>query len=551
MIILDESRSREVAANVEESVTNSPEQSSFTEVTNKKNRPKKSKDVAKTVQSRPEQTQHSYHNLRRDRDTAPVIVAKRETPEPAPVDVPVKLESSDFPSLMKEDFPALPGGEEQDDQEEEETEQSNTVVGGAWAKVVLKPSDNHNDLRDTDHDQEEVLDNQYQEEVLDNQEDEKSSNNTEEVDLITVIQPEVPKDEENLREMRQDNEEVDVEKVNNDDEAICDVVDKVKDEKLDEVLTDKVRVIATEEEFDLKETNKNSPVVIFSEDQRESWSTSEFTFGFDVNEDLLAHTITEEEKKPAVAELFPPAEAGQYWPGHHHHVTVDSSLPSSDLNPIDHVDQAILSFGAQDSVRPLPLIVGVPVGVPIPVSSYPHPAPLLYPVTAAGAVLQYPPVYSLPFPAPHHTEDHELAAKIPAEDQSSETDHCTISPESGISSSSPLSWQPDASPSLHCGPGPGYDADHDHGHNIVSQVTKSLSDWKAACSDTDDTGPGWATQVEQDSGLSSEHSNTSNNKQQHKKTEKFNLVEIVNYISGSWSTVSEDRSVPVFSAGAN
>ena len=50
-----------------------------------------------------------------------------------------------------------------------------------------------------------------------------------------------------------------------------------------------VKVIGTENEFDRKETNKISPAVIFSEDVQD-WTSSEFSFGFDVEEELLANT---------------------------------------------------------------------------------------------------------------------------------------------------------------------------------------------------------------------------------------------------------------------
>jgi len=63
------------------------------------------------------------------------------------------------------------------------------------------------------------------------------------------------------------------------------------------------------------------------------------------------------------------------------------------------------------------------------------------------------------------------------------------------------------------------------------------------------------TSTGQDSGLASENSpngqpSVEGNKQL-KKTEKFNFVEIVNFISNSWSNVSEDTNVQVFSVKAN
>lgn len=55
-----------------------------------------------------------------------------------------------------------------------------------------------------------------------------------------------------------------------------------------------------------------------------------------------------------------------------------------------------------------------------------------------------------------------------------------------------------------------------------------------------------------DSGLSSENSNSSLEKDlKERKLEKFNLGEIVSFISSSWSSVSQDSSVSVFSASGH
>merc|ERR1719282_2211457 len=174
------------------------------------------------------------------------------------------------------------------------------------------------------------------------------------------------------------------------------------------------------------------------------------------------------------------------------------------------MDNAILSFGAAGPVPMAgpqdpamrPLIVGVPVGVPFPVTGfYPHQ------MIPGGPVPPYPQVYNIPFPHQMSAEeDHEIMAEKNLEDH-------TISPESGISSSSPLSWQPDSSPSLPTG-------QHPRSLPLASQVTESLSNWSGHHSDDESTvGPGWATQMEaeseesavgQDSGLStSDNSNTS------------------------------------------
>merc|ERR1719186_2188934 len=77
-----------------------------------------------------------------------------------------------------------------------------------------------------------------------------------------------------------------------------------------------------------------------------------------------------------------------------------SSMPGP-LTPIDTVDGAILSFVGSDPMRPV--TVGIPVGVPAPVSVGGHLQPLpFYPKFANGAVL--PP----PFPTNGLRYDHQL-----------------------------------------------------------------------------------------------------------------------------------------------
>ena len=286
--------------------------------------------------------------------------------------------------------------------------------------------------------------------------------------------------------------------------------------------------------------------MIFSENCQD-WTSSEFTFGFDVNEELVANTNTVEADTNVVNDNIDQVQScPQYF------------IPDT----VDMHDNAILSFGpagAEGGMRPL--IVGVPVGVPIPVSSFSG-LPGFYPGAGPGAVLhQFPgPVYNLQYPThvamSEDMEDNELMAEKMASAGAADAgleDH-TISPESGISSSSPLSWQPDSSPSL---PAPGC-YNRDRNLPLVSQVSESLSNWSGHGSDQEEgdttLGPGWATQVEmaevssgQDSGVSADNSSNNGKKpSSNTKTEKFNFVEIVNFVSDSWSTVSEDNSVQVF-----
>jgi hypothetical protein len=123
-------------------------------------------------------------------------------------------------------------------------------------------------------------------------------------------------------------------------------------------------------------------------------------------------------------------------------------------------------------------------------------------------------------------------------------DH-TVSPESGISSSSPLSWQ-----CGDCAPAPG--------SPLHSQVSQSLSGWQGHQSDQASSPPSSRAPSpapadlkeggEQDLGSLSDSGLASCDSSQHNQSgQKFNLGEIVSFLSSSWSSVSEDSSVAVFS----
>ena len=428
------------------------------------------------------------------------------------------------PPNLVNDFPALPGGGRKTNtypSSKSSDEAQAQSLPCAWSKVVIKASDIAVDNTGASNDHEE------NNEDFGSEENDKTITVINECDEIqAVIDINVPKTSEET----EDSDDADT--VVSDATPNCD----------EGVPTNQVEVITTEDEFERKEVNKESPVVIFSENTQD-WTSSEFSFGFEVNEDLVATAASAgaQDKMEYVAEPQPQPGPVQFWPG-----AMDS---------LDTMDNAILSFGAAGPV-PMPgpqdpamrpLIVGVPVGVPFPVTGfYPHQ------MIPGGPVPPYPQVYNIPFPHQMSAEeDHEIMAEKNLEDH-------TISPESGISSSSPLSWQPDSSPSLPAA------ASKCH-LPLASQVSQSLSQWSGHASDQEDTeAPGWATQVEaeadtstggQDSGLASENSLNAQpsvkGKKQLKKTEKFNFVEIVNFISNSWSNVSEDTNVQVFSVKAN
>jgi len=310
---------------------------------------------------------------------------------------------------------------------------------------------------------------------------------------------------------------------------------------------DSVEVVLTEEEFSLPASNQGlGPPVLILGDNEEDWkSTQEFSFGFDVNEELVARSLR--------GDLTPV-------PDNYH-------TPMTPLTPINTMDDAILSFGVGQGG---PVIVGVPVGVPVP---YPYPA---------GFV---PPAVSLPAPFPHYiaggyavvpnpTVPQFSHQHIEADDNKNNDEIHTVSPESGISSASPLSWQPDSSPSLagHApsspGHAPGSYPRHAPGNqssgSILHHVNESLENWSGPdssdCSSRaspvpDDNGlpaPSWASQVDMSLGEPGDDNDDDIVVEVEKdivapdviadvKAKNFgNYDQIVKYISDSWSSVSKE-----------
>ena len=151
----------------------------------------------------------------------------------------------------------------------------------------------------------------------------------------------------------------------------------------------------------------------------------------------------------------------------------------------------------------------------------------------------------------YQEEDEELGREVVKGDE-----HQTISPESGISSASPLSWQPDNSPSL--ANSAQYTTDQHKSPPLVNHVTESLSGWErrspTSSSPSSRASPtlGWKEEEEherneskdaatsQDSGLASAETSSVEMKA------KFNLGEIINFVSSSWDKVSHDTSVHVY-----
>merc|ERR1712123_151218 len=564
---------------------NSSPSMSFTKVTSKKHRTKRSKEETGKPPPGPavSDSRRAAYALR-SRDPHSGGVAREQTASPTEQIIsrgeqnpPLSkktlevqsLESQNFPKLVKDDFPALPGLG---------VVSGALVLPSAWNRAVAKNSDN-----------EEVTDDGN---VLDNKveiENHKDSNACEASDLKAVINCDVPSDSvcidiedsidniEDVEEDRKDEDEDYVDEVTvtktdiyadltnfpNDAEVKIDDEEDVVSTKVN---IDNIEVVTSEDEFNRRKADNSAPVVIFSENDQD-WTSAEFTFGFDVNEDLVANCAS-----LPMETSHPPQHM---W-----------SMPGP-LTSIDTMDGAILSFGGPDSLR---MIVPVAVGVPVPVSGmgehlpplpfYPHQFPngVIPPFRAYGMSFGHQMAPQGVIHHPYHEEELELVEKGVGDN--AREDH-TISPETGISSASPLSWQPDSSPSL---PAPGsYPLPREAGRDnpaplpLVSQVSQSLSNWQghsvhsdSSESDRSSPAPGWATQVEieedkvadaatkersdktNDSGMASENSNSLLEKDlKDSKLEKFNLGEIVSFISSSWSSVSQDSSVSVFSAASH
>jgi len=631
---LSKTKSRETLVASTESLTQ------FTKVT-KKHRGKRSKDEVGPGKSQPpaapqELSRRTSGYALRSRDVQPtqaVIRLDSSSSEPAiqssistpPVTVPSFNLENNFPKLAKDDFPALPGGKDV----------STPVFPSAWGKVVTNTRKDTKEVIPLTSDSEEVIsidNNTVQElrEVIESSEGNKDKDLVKDAsDSKAVINCDVPIDSDinNCNELQEqeDNNVIDNELsidemvsaesendinaeenagsfpeglnengitcLNNGDINInLSDGEKTETEEFIETVDKDIEVVVSEDEFNKKKANNSAPVVILGESDQD-WKSSEFSFGFDVNHDLVASSGQGSEMDRT--------EMVQQEIIHQHQIPGSyyaSMGPGAPLTPIDTVDGAILSFGGPESAGLRPLIVGVPVGVPVPVSvgagGTIHPAALHY----------FPPPFphfSLPFPvagpvptAAHYQdqEEPELSGQdIVQEDEHEKTgsdhqEHQTISPESGISSASPLSWQPDSSPSL-AAPG-SYPHPHHTSPPLVNHVNQSLSGWQGHSASSSPgnssrnspTPPGWATQVENfsfndkqeknnnyshsledrkgieynehhdeeehDSGLSMEIGGLNHSQELR---EKFNLGEIVTFISSSWSNVSKDSSLQVYS----
>jgi len=561
---LARAKSREVFASNESLRSNE-----FTKVTTKKQRNKRSKEEPNPSKppppaAPPESRRVSSYNLRSSVGTSSSLTS----PPPTPVTVPSRNNveqmvvqaqvASAAPVLASEDFPELPGGVDL------KTGPNAPKLASAWAKLGSKGCDT---VQDPDNDIE-VVKGEIEEDsdnmaVKINNCDVPSNSDiindngeltSEEIFISNELNDNDNSNfDSNTQEEENDVEEETEECYDHDESEEAKVENEMTKESEVRPVNEDIEVINSEEEFNSKRASNSAPVVILC-DSEQDWKSSEFTFGFDVNEDLVAHGVSSEMSPPGVDNQIL-SQVGTYYSG---------LAPGAPLTPIDTVDSAILTFGAPDpSLRPL--IVGVPVGVPVP-------------VTIANGALHYSifPHYSIPFPVQGQVptpqfqdqEEPELGVEIKDDDISDPQDHQTISPESGISSASPLSWQPDASPSLAAPgsyPHPQIDSTSPP---LVNHVQQSLSSWQghsvtsSPCNSSRNSPTHeWTRQQENDQKVRGEFDHNNRDESEtiedddsglalsdksvelRSCPEKFNLGEIITYVSSSWSSISKEAPI--------
>jgi len=571
---LARAKSREVFASNE-----SLRSAEFTKVTGKKQRNKRSKEEPNPSKppppaAPPEVRRVSGYNLRSSvGNSSSVVGSSGGAPAPVSSSLPSRINSGDqnfqapLPVLASEDFPELPGGLSNNYQGS-----SKPKLASAWAKLGSKSSD----VVETEvvkSETEDKLNNSDKTAVKTNNCDVPSNSDISDHELTSENCPNIPvdypesndiekdiydSDDETYTQEEENDVEQETEECNDHDESEVEV--KVESEKIKESVSrpveEDIEVINSEEEFNSKRASNSAPVVILGDSDSQDWKSSEFTFGFDVNEDLVTTGFSSEVSPSGVVENQILSQVGTYYSG---------LGPGAPLTPIDSVDSAILTFGAPDpSLRPL--IVGVPVGVPVP-------------VTIANGALHYSifPHYSIPYVGGagvsagqqaqfQDSEEPELSVgSVAEESKEAESEHQTISPESGISSASPLSWQPDASPNLAAPgsyPHPQAQADS-MSPPLVNHVHQSLSSWQGhsvnsspANSSRNSPTHGWEadkvredqmenngdeeeTIEDDDSGLALSDKSVELRQCQ----EKFNLGEIVTYVSSSWSNIEKETPI--------
>ena len=256
---------------------------------------------------------------------------------------------------------------------------------------------------------------------------------------------------------------------------------------------DKFEVVTSEDEFNKRKVNNSAPLVILAE-KHQDWGSAEFSFGFEVNEDLVAGTGKE-------------TAAG-----------FSSNLLSSSkmqMSPIDSLDGAILSFCGPDTLNENTFIT----------------------VEASDPI----------FTCKHKKSSPQISVDNPFYNSGPHTLE-SYSPSLASSANQYISFESASSTP--------FTSDQSESTMVSSSNETNVS-----------SSHGWATQVEMaserylenevlgspdklnDSGLASESSDSCMDREYKDDfVDKFNLKEILHYISDSWSLISQDGTVEVFSA---
>jgi len=325
------------------------------------------------------------------------------------------------------------------------------------------------------------------------------------------------------------------------------------------------RDVAVEDRFEF-DTRAN-PVVIgdYSCTVGDSAYPEELSFGFEVNEELVSLSMAGESTVPSS-----PLHSGQTTPRPASSAQLASGQSTPCLEtkqeefkagqvtttaaPIDSVDNAILSYGGSSADAGLnngnrmaavmiPVMVplgGVANGIPPPFANYI--SPLSSDVLETGLC---------------DTEDKSSA----------------VSPESGISSASPLSWQVEGSPSqveeeegvegeqeedigteagqrmmersaasppLQPGSYPRKKKNEDR--CILQQVNYSLEKWSRSSSteNSQRSSPGWATRVDMSIPLSDDSG------LREVECAAPNYPEIVNFLQDNWNQLARDKKAKIY-----
>jgi len=258
-------------------------------------------------------------------------------------------------------------------------------------------------------------------------------------------------------------------------------------------MLDKFEVVTSEDEFNKRKANNSAPLIILA-DEYQDWGSAEFSFGFEVNEDLVVGA------------------------GKETTAAFDSHLLSSSkmqMSSIDSLDDAILSFCGPDKLNDYTFKTDEALD---PIFTNMH-----------------------KMSSPQISDDDHLYDSGPHVSEFNNPSHAS-------SAIQYISFETASSTP--------FTSDQSESTMVSSSNDTNVS-----------SAHGWATQVEMaserylenevlgspdklnDSGLASESSDSCMDREyKDDDVDKFNLKEILHYISDSWSLISKDGSVEVFSA---